>query len=472
MKITDAQIRSIIRESLERQMLLEREDIDPGEEEFQRDLRAKALQKDAERLATQYQFQQGNVPNGTKLAIKDEGEPMVVKIGTVDINGSKHTVGKIYSNAKGFDAVAEGYGSYLTRDMLLSGKFEYPAEFGYVTDCLSGIGNKYLVKKSLDSSSNGDFYKTLSLFRTINEANEIVKSPDVDDPYIYMRGSDGWYTRRNNWPKDKPWVKMRPELKMFAAAVQKLNKAYPNLSIPTPNVVKAGQTNSAPGNKFSVSRRRLDKGDPSAFYHLTGLFVMKTAPGTWKKPVFRSTTAGLEASQKFQCMLSKAEVFKLILKIGDEKLSDEEIERVIPCFAAVSDSIMYDISSTIIAAAVSSVGTPTAGIATYAIAQIVPAVPVLIYHIAKKNWGAAAFYLSKIALSIFGSATKKLGKAIILGLLEAVMSILHMFSMSITDSEKQLIMSHIKGETLQDINMNLAGSSSDPQGFIKIYTQL
>jgi hypothetical protein len=41
-------------------------------------------------------------------------------------------------------------------------------------------------------------------------------------------------------------------------------------------------------------------------------------------------------------------------------MSDAEIERVIPCFAAVSDSIVYDLAAMIIAGLVSTVGTPAA----------------------------------------------------------------------------------------------------------------
>jgi hypothetical protein len=109
---------------------------------------------------------------------------------------------------------------------------------------------------------------------------------------------------------------------------------------------------------------------------------------------------------------------------------------------------------------------------TYATAQIVPAVPVLIYHIVKKNWSAAAFYLVKIALSIFGGATQKIGKAVILGVLEAIMGVLHTLNVSITSSEKDMIMSYLKGETLEEINLNIAGPTSDPQGFVKLYPQL
>jgi hypothetical protein len=62
------------------------------------------------------------------------------------------------------------------------------------------------------------------------EVDTFVGSPDPGDPYVYRRKDDGWYTRNKSWPASRPWAFLDPQKPNFVKAIEKLNKAYPNLA--------------------------------------------------------------------------------------------------------------------------------------------------------------------------------------------------------------------------------------------------
>ena len=75
----------------------------------------------------------------------------------------------------------------------------------------------------------------------------------VNDPYVYRRQTDGWYTRKKDSPATKPWVFLNPNNNNFAKAIVRLNKMHPDYTFdisatqPQPKEKQQGMAASPPG---------------------------------------------------------------------------------------------------------------------------------------------------------------------------------------------------------------------------------
>lgn len=247
--------------------------------------------------------------------------------------------------------------------------------------------------------------------------------------------------------------------------------------------------------KAPALKKKVAAGDAQAFYDVSKMFVLNETKGTWLPPIMRSTAAGIERSQSYKCAMSKREFGKEIINFGVGKYldhinsrsfgilgyitgkskfyADEDMNRIAPCFAAVADSLVYDIAAAIVGAMVSAVATPAAGMGTYAILQVTPMVPVLMWHIQSKNWQGVIFYIVRMIAAIYGGASQSMIKQIAAAVVEILASLASEMGYSFSDAEQNIVLAWFTGKTISQAEALAAQiKPNDPLGLVSLYPNL
>jgi len=242
-------------------------------------------------------------------------------------------------------------------------------------------------------------------------------------------------------------------------------------------------------------KKKVEDGDAQAFYSVSKMFVLNETKGTWFPPTMKSTAAGIERSQSYKCAMSKREFGKAILDFGSgayleyvnlktggllgylaekEKFyGEEELDKVAPCFAAVADSLVYDMAAAILGAMVGAVASPAAGTGTYATLQIAPMVPVLMWHIQKKNWQSVIFYIVRMVAAVYGGASTQVVKQIVAAVVELLASLASEMGYSFSAAEQGIVLSWFEGKTISQAEALAAQiNTNDPLGLVSLYPNL